>query len=385
MAARGGGAERSVLNARSPSRSRSMPWRRSCTTRDSLQRPSKSCRATCPKSPSSIPSKKSPGPKAFSPALTASSWRRGSGAAWSCRRMARSSIGTARASCPRHASGRGFRRRAGRPRARPASSGSPQRSSEGGLLLDREQFDLEDQRRAALDLRGASRVAVGELRRAHETGLAARLHELETLRPARNDAAQRERHGLAAVDGAVEDGSVPERAAVVDLDLVGRLRRSACSGLDLFVEEPGWLLDGATLRGFLRDEGRTGLLLAGGRRAEAALRELLQLRAVRLEVHLRGTAEDAVGEALLHGGQLRGRQLERPEVLAHHEADRVERPGALSRGNHPGDLGGAGLRRSRFRGGGLRRFLGERRERRRQKKNGGDEISPHGLRSSLFV
>src|ERR1035438_8661091 len=189
MAARGVGAERSARNARSPSRSRSTPWRRSSKTRDSLQRPSKSCRATCPKSPSSIPSKKSPGPKAFSPALTASSWRRGSAAAWSCRRMPLSSIGTARASCPRLASGRGFRRRAGRPRALPASSGSPRKYFEGGLLLDRDQLDLEDQRRAALDLRGASRVAVGELRRAHEAGLATRLHELETLRPARDAAA----------------------------------------------------------------------------------------------------------------------------------------------------------------------------------------------------
>src|SRR5664280_1010129 len=201
MAASGVGAERSARNARSPSRSRSTPWRRSSKTRDSLQRPSKSCRATCPKSPSSIPSKKSPGPKAFSPALTASSWRRGSAATWSCRRMPLSSIGTARASCPRRASGRGFRRRAGRPRALPASSGSPRKYFEGGLLLDRDQLDLEDQRRAALDLRRASRVAVGELRRAHEAGLATRLHELETLRPARDDAGQRERHGLTAVDG----------------------------------------------------------------------------------------------------------------------------------------------------------------------------------------
>src|SRR5690606_1264950 len=125
------------------------------------------------------------------------------------------------------------------------------------------QLDLEDQGRAARDARPPP-VAVGDVGRADDLRLAARLHLLERLGPAGDDAGELELGRLAALVGAVELGAVGQRAAVVDLDLVVRRGRVAAAGLGLDVDQAGRGLDRALL---LRDLLRVGLallLLDGG-------------------------------------------------------------------------------------------------------------------------
>ena len=80
---------------------------------------------------------------------------------------------------------------------------------------------------AGLDEGRRAAVAVGEVGRADEPALAADLHQLHALGPALDDAVQRKRRRLAALDRAVEHRAVGQRAVVVHLHLVGRLRRRA--------------------------------------------------------------------------------------------------------------------------------------------------------------
>src|SRR5262249_31996177 len=106
------------------------------------------------------------------------------------------------------------------------SSGTPR------LLDDLEQLHLEDQRRPPLYLRRRPAGPVGDGRGTADPALAADLHELQRLRPARDDAVEGKRHRLLALQRAVEHGAVDELALVVHLDLVGRGGRWAGARLD---------------------------------------------------------------------------------------------------------------------------------------------------------
>src|SRR5690606_41844081 len=83
-----------------------------------------------------------------------------------------------------------------------------------GRLLDFEQLHVENERRARLDTARAA-VAIGEIRRADDSALAADLHRLQGFRPARNDAFERECRRLVALARAVEHLSV-RQGAVID-------------------------------------------------------------------------------------------------------------------------------------------------------------------------
>src|SRR5262249_17220193 len=132
------------------------------------------------------------------------------------------------------------------------------------LRSDLEQLDLEDQRRPGLDLGRGAPVAVGELGRAHQPALAAALHELAALGPALDHLVEREGGWLAALDGAVEHGAVGERAVVVDLDRVGRLRRRPGPGLQRRDHQARGGLGRTLLGRGLLEEGLPRLLLDGG-------------------------------------------------------------------------------------------------------------------------
>src|SRR6187549_2105870 len=92
----------------------------------------------------------------------------------------------------------------------------------GSARVDLEQLDLEAQGRVRRDraISGAT-LAVGDRRRTDQLGLAADLHLLHALGPARDDAAEREGRRRVARIGAVELLAVGEGAAVVHLDRVG--------------------------------------------------------------------------------------------------------------------------------------------------------------------
>src|SRR5256885_1418935 len=97
-------------------------------------------------------------------------------------------------------------------------------------LADAEKLDLEDEGRAGRNARPAH-VAVGGIGGADELRFLADLHLGNSLRPALDDAGERELHRLSSLVRAVEDGAVDELAFVVDLDLVRLLRRRPGSGL----------------------------------------------------------------------------------------------------------------------------------------------------------
>src|SRR5471032_2847338 len=96
------------------------------------------------------------------------------------------------------------------------------------LVADFQQLDFKRQR-AVRRNRADATIAVCGCRRAHELGLAAHLHLLKALRPARDYLAERERCGLSTLVRGVEFGAVRERAAIVDGHGVsgGRLRAGA--------------------------------------------------------------------------------------------------------------------------------------------------------------
>src|SRR5262249_30718407 len=128
------------------------------------------------------------------------------------------------------------RRRRSRRSSR-AGCAPPPCAPSGLLLHDLEQLDLEHERRAGLDRGRRAAIAVGDVGRTDEPGLAAHLHLAHALGPALDDAVQGERRRLVALVGAVELGAVDERAAIVDLHLVGRRRLRARPGLQVLVEE----------------------------------------------------------------------------------------------------------------------------------------------------
>src|SRR5581483_6230185 len=192
-------------------------------------------------------------------------------------------------------------------------------------LDDLEQLHLEDQGRPRPDAAPGAPVPVCQLGRADQPALPADLHLLQPLGPARDHLVQREHRRLTALDRAVEDGPVDERAVVVDLDPVGRLRRLPRPGLEGDDHEARAGPDGALLGGRLVEVRLARLLLDRRDLRRPGLLQLLNLRAVGLEVDLVLAVQDPVGEAGLHEFQLRLAQPERGEPVAEGEADRVER------------------------------------------------------------
>src|SRR5438309_3637245 len=193
------------------------------------------------------------------------------------------------------------------------------------LLHDFEQLHFEDQRRTRLDLRRRAAITVGGVGGADEPALAADLHLLHALGPALDHAAERKRDGLAALDGAVEHRAVHQRALVVHLHLVRRGGTGARAGLERGDDGARGRLDRALLGGRLVDESLARLALRYGRRGDARLLQLLDLRAVRLEIDLLFLAGDAVGDARLHDLEIGRAQRERRQVLRDDESESVER------------------------------------------------------------
>src|SRR5262249_46825363 len=144
--------------------------------------------------------------------------------------------------------------------------------------------------------------------------------------PALDDTRQREGRGLVSLVRAVELGPVDERAAIVHLDGVGRLRLIAGSGSDLLIDEARLRLLGALLLGGLLEELRALLLLALGGDLHAGLRDVADLRAELLGLGLERLRSEGVGEALGDEADLLGRQrLQLRELLLDADAERVER------------------------------------------------------------
>src|SRR5690606_7580033 len=96
------------------------------------------------------------------------------------------------------------------------------------LFRNADQFHLEHQGGTRLDPGRRSAIAVGEVCRAYQPGLAAHLHFLPAFRPAPDHAVERKRGRLATLDRAVELRAVHQCAAVMHRHHVSRPRlRSA--------------------------------------------------------------------------------------------------------------------------------------------------------------
>ena len=93
-------------------------------------------------------------------------------------------------------------------------------------LLDSQQFDFEHQRAVWWNKRAGAIRSVGEVRRNLEFEFVTDFHELETFGPTGNHAIQGKTDGFAALDGAVEDRSVEQRAVIMDFHGVGGFGRS---------------------------------------------------------------------------------------------------------------------------------------------------------------
>ncbi|EAU68025.1 NTR [Stigmatella aurantiaca DW4/3-1] len=218
--------------------------------------------------------------------------------------------------------GRGLGVRLGRRRR---SWRRARRTRRGAALGDLQQFHLEHERRATRDVRRGAAVAVGQVGRAHEAGLAAHLHLLHALRPAADDAVEREGRRLAPLVGAVELLAVGERALVVHLDDVRGLRGLARARLRLLVDEARLGLRRALFLGGLLQEGLALLLLTGRLGRLARHGELLNLRPEGLDVHHGLVALHLGGEAGLDEGQLLRGEVEHAHAPADGQAQRVQR------------------------------------------------------------
>lgn len=97
----------------------------------------------------------------------------------------------------------------------------------GPRLFDGQQLHLEDQHAVGRNQPRHAARAVGGGRRAGEPGLAADLHPLHALSPARNHLVQGERDRRFALVGAVELGAAGQRAAVMHLHRAVGLGRFA--------------------------------------------------------------------------------------------------------------------------------------------------------------
>src|SRR5262245_1709873 len=78
------------------------------------------------------------------------------------------------------------------------------------LFLDFEQLDFKNERCAAGDFWRSPLISIGEIRRADQFRLLSRLHQLQTLSPARDHAGERKLGRLPPLNGAVEDRSIDE-------------------------------------------------------------------------------------------------------------------------------------------------------------------------------
>jgi hypothetical protein len=67
------------------------------------------------------------------------------------------------------------------------------------LALDREQFDVENQRGIRADLAARTALAIGQVRGNKELPLRSYRHELQGFRPSLDDLTDREGRGLAAL------------------------------------------------------------------------------------------------------------------------------------------------------------------------------------------
>jgi hypothetical protein len=132
--------------------------------------------------------------------------------------------------------------------------------------------------------------------------------------------------GLVPLVGAVELGAVDERALVVHLDGVGRLRLLAGARRELLIDHAGLGLLGALLLGGLLEELGALLLLRLAGRLHARLGDLADLRPELLGVGLRRLVLERVGQA---GGDhldlFRRQRLQLHELLRDADAERVER------------------------------------------------------------
>src|SRR5207249_4280867 len=90
-----------------------------------------------------------------------------------------------------------------------------EKASVGALFHDVQELHVEDESCSRLDSWRGAAVTIGEVGRTDEPALAPDLHELQGFGPAGDHLVEREGRGLAAVDGAIEDRPVGERAVVM--------------------------------------------------------------------------------------------------------------------------------------------------------------------------
>ena len=110
----------------------------------------------------------------------------------------------------------------------------------GAELLDRDQFDVEDESCVGADVGSGASFSVGKVGGDEDLVLGSCRHELEDLGPAGDDAVDGEGCGLAALVGAVKFLAVDERAAIVALDTVcGAGLAAGALFLDLVLQSAG--------------------------------------------------------------------------------------------------------------------------------------------------
>jgi hypothetical protein len=89
------------------------------------------------------------------------------------------------------------------------------------LFHNVEQLDFKNKRRAWLNHRRGSTIAIRQIRRAYQAALATDFHLLHTFRPTFDDVAEWKGCRLIALDRTVEYRAVDQGAVVVHLHRVG--------------------------------------------------------------------------------------------------------------------------------------------------------------------
>src|SRR5450755_2706607 len=108
------------------------------------------------------------------------------------------------------------------------------------FLLNREQFDLEDQGRVRPNVGARAPVRVSKIRRNKELPFRSDGHELERFRPPFNDLTDAKGRRLSALVGAVKLRAIDQSAAVITNDGVGRRGlRARASSQDLVLQAVG--------------------------------------------------------------------------------------------------------------------------------------------------
>ena len=193
-------------------------------------------------------------------------------------------------------------------------------------------------------------VAVAERGRDVEFDFAALGHLLDALGPAGDHLVELELGGLVALDGAVEDFAVEQRAGVVDLHGVRGLRCRAFALLHDFVVQAAGQRDDGLVLAELREVGGVGGLVLRLQLRQigvlALLHELVHGRPNLLELEGRILAKRGGAEALeenldLLGGEL---QLGEADALANEPAELLEELRVGERGRRRGLAGQRDLR-----------------------------------------